>query len=100
MRRTSPAKMFPNRRNVKLMTLAISPIPSRTPTNRPIGPALKLMNLLRCPKIPSVVNPQKCTMNMATSAIARVVLTSVLALLKNGIRCPACFPSPAPWASS
>ena len=54
---TSPANMFPKSRKVKLMMRAISLIPSSMPTNSPMGPLLKLMNLPTWPKKPSVLSP-------------------------------------------
>ena len=53
-RSTSPAKMFPNRRKVKLTTLATSEISSSIPTKKPMAPSLKFMNLPMCPNTPKL----------------------------------------------
>ena len=97
---TSPAKMLPKRRKVKLMILATSLMASRRPTNNPMGPCLKLTNLPMWPKKPSVENPQKWIMVIATRAMANVVFTSVLALRRKGTSRPACCPSFTPCSST
>ena len=56
---TSPANMFPNKRNVKLISRATSLIPSISPTTNPVGPSLKLMNLPRCVSGPNVLSPHQ-----------------------------------------
>ena len=92
--------MLPNRRKVKLITLAISLMPSSIPTKKSMKPVvipllnpLKFRNLPAYRKRPRERIPQNSTKNMAISAIARVVFRPVLAFLKNGISSPTCWPS-------
>ena len=84
---TSPAKIFPNRRNEKDIIFEISPTNSRIPTKKFIGED-KFIYLDICIEIPSSFIPIYWAVKTEINAIAKVPFISVVAGLKNGINLP------------